>query len=116
MSSDLALFPVEALQPSWPELAPPPTIEAHFQAFHAANPWVYDALEHLAADLLSRGRRRIGIRMLWEVVRWQYERQTTDPSSSFKANDHYHSRYARLLIARHPEWADAFETRELRTP
>lgn len=114
MSTDLALFPVEALQPS--TVSPLATIDQRFEAFHAANPWVYDALERLAADMLRRGRRRIGIRMLWEVIRWQYAQQTTDPSSSFKVNDHYHSRFVRLLISRHPEWADAFETRELRTP
>jgi hypothetical protein len=90
------------------------TIQQRFELFHEANPWVYLALESLAADLIKRGRRRIGVRMLWETVRWQYTRATTDPTSEFRANDHYHSRYVRLLIDNHPDWADVFATRELR--
>jgi hypothetical protein len=90
------------------------TIAARFAEFHRLNPWVCVALERLAADMFRRGKPKIGIRMLWEVVRWQYERTTVDPSSSFKANDHYHTRYARLLIDRHPEWEGRFELRALR--
>jgi aminoglycoside N3'-acetyltransferase len=90
------------------------TIQQRFELFHAANPWVYSALESVVADLINRGQRKVGIRMAWEVVRWTYARRTTDPTSSFRANDHYHSRYVRLLIDRHPEWADVFELRELR--
>lgn len=91
------------------------TIQQRFELFHAANPWVYRALENLTVDMLRRGQRRIGIRMLWEVIRWQYNRSTVDvDGSGFKVNDHYHSRYVRLLIEEHPEWADVFATRELR--
>jgi hypothetical protein len=90
------------------------TIQERFEEFHRLNPWVCTALEFLAEDLISRGRKRIGIRMLWEVLRWEYQRQTIDPNSDFKANDHYHSRYVRLLIERNPEWSSAFELRTLR--
>ena len=90
------------------------TIQQRFEAFHQLNPWIFDALEELAEDLIKQGRRRIGISMLWEVVRWQYARSTVDPSSDFKANDHYHSRYVRLLIDVHPDWTDVFELRVLR--
>lgn len=90
------------------------TIQERFEAFHALNPWVLTALERLTTDYLETGHQRIGIRMLWEVLRWQYNRVTKDPSSTFKVNDHYHSRYVRLLLDLHPEWADAFHTRTLR--
>lgn len=90
------------------------SIQERFDLFHAANPWVLDALERLTADYLASGQQRLGIRMLWEVLRWRYNRETQDPTSSFKVNDHMHSRYVRLLIERHPEWASAFHTRELR--
>lgn len=90
------------------------TIQERFEEFHRLNPWVCDALERLAADYVARGRTRIGIRMLWEVLRWHYNRATADPSSEFRANDHYHSRYVRLLIQRHPEWAACFELRRLK--
>lgn len=90
------------------------SIQERFDLFHAANPWVLDALERLTADYLASGQERLGIRMLWEVLRWRYNRATQDPTSSFKVNDHYHSRYVRLLVDRHPGWASAFHTRALR--
>lgn len=86
------------------------TIQQKFEVFHRLNPWVYGALEVLAADYMTH-RRRIGIGMLFEVLRWQYGRTVGD---DFKLNNNFRSRYVRLLIAHHPEWADAFETRTLR--
>lgn len=88
------------------------TIQQRFESFHAHNPWVYAALESLTLDWLSRGRKRIGIKMLFEILRWQYGRSTT--GDEFKLNNNYPSRYARLLIENHPEWADVFHTRELK--
>jgi hypothetical protein len=89
------------------------TLQAQFESFHAANPWVFRALERLAADYLRTGARRVGIGMLFEVLRWHYGRATQ--GDSFKLNNSYRSRYVRLLLDRHPDWADRFETRELRT-
>ena len=91
-------------------------IESSFLAFHKANPWVYAALVSLARDLLARGRRRQGIGMLFEVLRWQWYRTTADPSSDFKLNNNYRSRYARLIMEREEDLAGVFETRILTSP
>jgi hypothetical protein len=98
-----------------PERRPGQSIQERFEAFHKANPWVYQALVTLARDLVSRGRNKLGIGMLWEVLRWQYFMQTVDPSSDFKLNDHYRSRYVRLISANVPELRGRFETRSLRS-
>lgn len=90
------------------------TIQQRFELFREANPWVEEALSRLALDLHARGRGRIGMKMLVEVVRWDYTRTTSDPTSSFRINNDFTSRYARILIERHPELGEAFETRELR--
>lgn len=90
------------------------TIQRRFEEFHEANPWVYVTLVALARDLHRRGHNRMGIGMLWEVLRWQYMRRTVDPNSSFKLNDHYRSRYARMIQAQCPDLADAFQIRTLR--
>lgn len=59
----------------------------------------------------AAGRTRIGVGMLFEVLRWHSQRATTgDP---FRLNNSYRSRYARLLIERRPEWAHLFELRRL---
>jgi hypothetical protein len=89
------------------------TIQAQFEAFHQLNPWVLRALESLTADYLKRGARRVGIGMLFEVLRWRYV--TATEGDEFRLNNNFRSRYVRLLIERHPEWAPAFEVRALRT-
>jgi hypothetical protein len=89
------------------------TIQAQFEAFHQLNPWVLRALESLTADYLKRGAARVGIGMLFEVLRWRYA--TATEGDEFRLNNNFRSRYVRLLIERHPEWAPAFEVRALRT-
>ncbi|WP_180685932.1 hypothetical protein [Streptomyces gossypiisoli] len=89
------------------------TIQAQFEAFHQLNPWVLRALERLTADYLKRGAKRVGIGMLFEVLRWRYTLATE--GDDFRLNNSYRSRYVRLLIERHPEWRSAFEVRALRT-
>lgn len=89
------------------------TIQARFLRFHARNPQVYRALVRLARDLLARGKERLGIGMLWEVLRWQTMIQSVD-DGEFKLNDHYRSRYARLIMRQEPDLSDVFEVRRLR--
>jgi hypothetical protein len=91
----------------------PESIQAQFETFHQLNPWVLRALEALTADYLKRGARRIGIGMLFEVLRWHYV--TATEGDDFRLNNNFRSRYVRLLIERHPEWESAFEVRSLRT-
>ncbi|MGW1597393.1 MULTISPECIES: hypothetical protein [unclassified Streptomyces] len=91
----------------------PASIQAQFETFHELNPWVLRALEALTADYLKRGASRVGIGMLFEVLRWRYV--TATEGDEFRLNNNFRSRYVRLLIERHPEWAGAFEVRSLRT-
>jgi hypothetical protein len=69
-------------------------------------------VENLAANLIAKGHRRIGVKQLWEVLRYSYDANTV--GSAFRANNDFTSRAARDLIERHPEWADFIETRQLR--
>ena len=109
MSDDLTLFELG-------EFVSSPTgertIEGAFDDFHSANQWVYDALVSMARDMVARGHRRIGIGMLFEVLRWHWLRGTE--GDEFKLNNNYRSRYARLIMDTEPDLCDVFETRELR--
>ena len=87
----------------------------NFDEFHRLNPQVADILEDMADELISRGRNRVGIKMLMEVLRWNYQMKTDDPNSDFKINNNYAPYYARLLIERNPTWADVFELRTIRS-
>lgn len=88
------------------------TIQQRFESFHAKNPWVYKVLVNNTRMWVNRGHKRIGIKMLAEVLRWQYGMATV--GDDFKLNNNFTSRYVRLIIAEHPEFADVFETRVLR--
>ena len=95
-----------------PDHEPEATIEERFAAFHAANPQVADALEHYAEQWLAAGHSRVGVKALVERLRWESGVQTH--GDAYRINNSLVSHYARLLIARRPEWADAIETRTLR--
>ena len=86
-----------------------------FEEFSARNPQVYAALEQMASQLVSRGRKKVGINMLLEVLRWNYYMKTDDPNSEFKINNNYAPYYSRLLIERNPSWANVFELRTIRS-
>jgi len=87
------------------------TPQSRFAEFHKANPHVYQTL-----ILKCRQWRRhhptkkLGIRMLWESMRWDYAMKTE--SNDFKLNDHYTPFYARLIMDCEPGLADIFEIRD----
>ncbi|MGP9017609.1 hypothetical protein ACT1U9_04260 [Streptomyces sp. BR1] len=87
-----------------------PTITDQFLAFDAAHPYVYRALEKLTAERLAAGATRIGLKELFEALRWRL------PAGLRGLNNNYTALYARKLIEDHPHWATAFELRRRRTP
>ena len=110
MTAEQLALPIAALVHAEPD--PDLTIAERFDQFHALNPWVLQALEALVSGWLARGHKRVGIKAAFEVIRWNYGMTTTD--EPFRCNNDFTSRYARLLIERHPEWEAAIETRRLR--
>lgn len=94
------------------------SIQQRFLEFHRANPQVYEKLVEIARAAKSRGRTRLGINMLWEVLRWNVVVVRTVPNldDDFKLNDHFASRYVRLIVTQEPDLADMFELRNLRSP
>lgn len=88
-------------------------LDQQFIEFHQQNPRVYTLLVDMARQLRKRGHRKAGMKMLFEVLRWQHMMKTADPHSDFKLNNNYHSRYARLIMQREPDLKGFFEVREL---
>ena len=87
-----------------------PSIRERFERFHAANPAVYYELEALAASVWNSGRRRIGIKTLFEVLRYSYWIRTS--GDRFRLNNNFTAHYSRALLAAHPEWEGLFELRD----
>jgi hypothetical protein len=89
------------------------TINERFLAFHEANPRVYDDLVRLALETKASGYTKYGFEELWARLRWERWTQTSG-REDFKLNDHFTSRYARMLMQLNPELDGFFETRRLR--
>jgi hypothetical protein len=89
-----------------------PNIQERFEEFHKANPRIYDLLVRFALEVKDRGFSRYSIDAIIQRVRWHVTIETK--SSDFKLNDHFTSRYARLIMSRVPELDGFFEVRELK--
>ncbi|WP_367132774.1 MULTISPECIES: hypothetical protein [Streptomyces] len=112
MQLELPMAPLRHPEPAGPDEAR--SIQERFEAFHELNPWILDHLETLTADCIARGLPRVGIGMLFEVLRWQYGRATL--GEPWRLNNNFRSRYVRRILERHPEWISLFEIRALREP
>lgn len=88
-------------------------LKEKFKEYHKQNPGVYKRLVELTKQAHEKGKTRVGMKMLFEVVRWNEFLQTNDPD--FKLNNNYTSYYARMIMHQHPEFGEIFETRTLRS-
>jgi len=107
----LDLAPITPVAPGADEVL---TADEFFERFDEKNPQVYRALRDLALPLVRAGHKKIGVKMLWEELRYRYFIATTD-AGEYGLNNSLTSRYARLLVEREPELKHAFELRELRS-
>lgn len=92
------------------------SIDQRFRDFHHDNPGVYNELVSMARQVKARGYHRIGIELIWSAFRWNRMMRTTPDEYGFKLNDHFRSRYARMIMRNEPDLADFFQIRTLRTP
>lgn len=91
------------------------SIDDRFQQFHADHPEVYDEIVFLARELKVAGHKRVGMKLIFEVVRWRRLLRGVPDSEGFKLNNVYSSRYSRLVMEQEPDLAGFFETRELQS-
>ena len=87
-------------------------IQREFERFDIANPGVYELYKKFAFELKQNGRKRYGIAMITERIRWEVAVATS--GDEFKINNNFRSRYARKLIGDFPEFNEMFEIREKR--
>jgi hypothetical protein len=87
------------------------TIYQRWERFHEKNPEVYETLKTLAYKAtVRRGRKKIGIGMLFEVLRWEYYLKP-DTTEEFKLCNDYRAPYARWLMIHEPPLRDIFNLR-----
>ena len=87
-----------------------PVTQSAFDRYHRENPQVYAKLRQYALEAKAAGRTHVGIKMLYERVRWFSTVESK--AEPFKLNNNWHSFYARLLMAQEPELAGLFELRK----
>jgi hypothetical protein len=88
-----------------------PIVEA-FEEFHEKNPHIYANLKLLANQAYNAGRRRIGMKFLFERLRWEYMMGVEDPVNIFRLNNSFTALYARKLIKNNKKFKELFWTRE----
>jgi len=90
-------------------------LEKEFQKFHKENPKVYELLVGFARDWVKAkgGKTKLGISMIYELVRWEVGLSTTDPD--FKLCNNHRAFYARLIMEQESDLKGLFELRTQRS-
>jgi hypothetical protein len=98
------------------ELALDGGIQARFEQFHHDRPDIYETLVWLARYQLHHGLKRVSMGHLFHLVRWRaWLKVRGRVDHMVKLNDHYTSRYVRLIEQQEPDLRGAFECRNLRS-
>lgn len=90
---------------------PKDSIQIQFETYHSINPSVYTKLVDLAREVKSKGRVCYAIEPLFARLRWHFEFETE--GDSFKLNNNFTSRYARLIMENEPDLRGFFRTRPI---
>ena len=86
-------------------------IYSRFLKFHEANPHVYSNLVSLTRAFRRKAQnhnRKMGIAMLFEVLRWNYFIEVDQGEEEFKLSNDFRAPYARKIMADEPDLSDAF--------
>jgi hypothetical protein len=92
-------------------------LETAFWKFHQENPVVYKTLcVNARVWRLNKGKdAQLGIKMLFERVRWELS-ITKELKEVPKLNNNHTAFYARLIMDRNPDLKDIFLLRQQRVP
>jgi len=113
MTAQLQLLPLK--QPDSKPDGIPLTIQARFEQFDRLNPQVRSKLTEMARELHSQGHKKIGIKMLFEVLRWHYMQEIgpVQTTEGYTLNNIFTAYYARAIMRSAPDLDGVFETRSL---
>lgn len=86
-----------------------------FASFHRANPDVFRLFRKFAIDLRKHQPERGSAEQVWQRLRWEVRMWTDEQmAGSFKLNNVYRSKYARLLVKVDPSFKGWFRFRKQR--
>ena len=85
--------------------------KALFEKFMAENPHVYGELVSRTRTAKERSPVPIGMRCIWEAVRYDWSVNIRHDQDAPRLNDWLAPFFARLIMEREPDLAGYFETR-----
>jgi len=93
--------------------APSASIKAQWWRWHKQNPHVYELFKRFTYDVIRRGHHHYSSKAIFERIRWHTEIETD--GEEFKMSNNYTPYYARLFMHDHPQHAEFFRTKSLRS-
>lgn len=90
-------------------------IQDDFRQFDHDHPEVYEQLVKLAREWVSHGHARLGIKTLFERLRWEWHMTGLQDREGYKLNNNFTAHYARKIMREHEDLDGLFETRELKS-
>jgi hypothetical protein len=83
------------------------------QEFHRKHPYIWEMFERFTLERIQRGFQHYSARGVWHRIRWE----TAAPSAledeqPFKLPNNHTPFYARAFMAKYPQYAGFFRTRE----
>jgi hydrogenase maturation factor len=88
-------------------------IERAFIEFDTQNPEVYKQLVRLARQWRAAGKAKLGIKTLFEKLRWEWHVAGLTESDGYKLNNNFTALYARKIMKNEPDLDGLFEIRSL---
>jgi hydrogenase maturation factor len=88
-------------------------IEQAFIEFDTQNPEVYKQLVRLARQWRAAGKAKLGIKTLFEKLRWEWHVAGLTDSEGYKLNNNFTALYARKIMKNEPDLDGLFEIRSL---
>lgn len=89
------------------------TLTERFEAYHAANPNVYDMFVLFTQDAILAGKTKLSHWLIINRIRWESDIvvRTVEP---FKISNDFVALYARKYMKEHPEHGEIFNTKEMK--
>jgi hydrogenase maturation factor len=88
-------------------------IEQAFMEFDTENPEVYKQLVRLARQWKAAGKAKLGIKTLFEKLRWEWHVAGLTESDGYKLNNNFTALYARKIMKNEADLDGLFEIRSL---
>jgi hypothetical protein len=89
-----------------------PSLKQKWWKWHKENPHVYRLFEHFTRQAIGKGHRNLSAWLIVNRIRWETSIETT--GDDFKISNDYVALYARLFMAKNPEYEGFFRTKRMK--